>query len=120
MHCGKVSLESLARKFGTPLYVYSADQIAERLEMFHNAFAGRAPLVCYAVKANSTLAILKLLAERGAGFDIVSGGELERVLAAAPNVAERIVFSGVGKTQAEIDLALLPERRVPPFHCQLS
>ena len=106
LSCGAVSLEALARQYGTPLYVYSADQIAERLEMFHNAFAGRAPLVCYAVKANSTLAILKLLAERGAGFDIVSGGELERVLAAAPNVAERIVFSGVGKTQAEIDLAL--------------
>jgi diaminopimelate decarboxylase len=104
--CGPVSLETLARNYGTPLYVYSADQIAERLDMFHNALAGRDHLVCYAVKANSTLAILRLLAERGAGFDIVSGGELERVLAAAPNVAERVVFSGVGKTLAEIDLGL--------------
>ncbi|HTW79437.1 MAG TPA: diaminopimelate decarboxylase [Terracidiphilus sp.] len=103
---GNVSLETLADHYGTPLYVYSADQIIERLEMFHNALAGRDHLVCYAVKANSTLAILKLLAERGAGFDIVSGGELERVLAAAPHVAARVVFSGVGKTQAEIDLAL--------------
>jgi len=74
--------------------------------MFHIALAGRDHLVCYAVKANSTLAILRLLGERGAGFDIVSGGELERVLAAAPKVAGRVVFSGVGKTQAEIDLAL--------------
>lgn len=106
LHCGKVSLESLARKFGTPLYVYSADQIVERLQLFQQAFAGRDHLVCYAVKANSALAILKLLADRGAGFDIVSGGELERVLAAAPGAVGRVVFSGVGKTAAEIDRAL--------------
>ena len=92
--------------FGTPLYVYSADQIVERLGLFQEALAGRDHLVCYAVKANSALAILKLLAGRGAGFDIVSGGELERVLAAAPEAAGRVVFSGVGKTAAEIDLAL--------------
>jgi diaminopimelate decarboxylase len=106
LHCGKVSLESLARRYGTPLYVYSADQIAERLALFQQAFADREHLVCYAVKANSALAILKLLADRGAGFDIVSGGELERVLAAAAKAAGRVVFSGVGKTAAEIDLAL--------------
>lgn len=106
LHCGKVSLEALARSYGTPLYVYSADQIAERLALFQKAFAGRDHLVCYAVKANSALAILKLLADRGAGFDIVSGGELERVLAAAPEAADRVVFSGVGKTAPEIDLAL--------------
>ena len=74
--------------------------------MFQQALAGRDHLVCYAVKANSALAILKLLADRGAGFDIVSGGELERVLAAAPEAVGRVVFSGVGKTAAEIDLAL--------------
>ncbi|HEX4758446.1 MAG TPA: diaminopimelate decarboxylase [Terracidiphilus sp.] len=106
LHCGKVSLETLARRYGTPLYVYSADQMAERLALFQHALAGREHLVCYAVKANSALAVLKLLAERGAGFDIVSGGELQRVLAAAPDAAGRVVFSGVGKTQAEIDLAL--------------
>jgi diaminopimelate decarboxylase len=106
LHCGRVPLESLARRFGTPLYVYSADQIAERLALFQQALAGRDHLVCYAVKANSALAVLKLLAERGAGFDIVSGGELQRVLAAAPEAAERVVFSGVGKTAAEIDRAL--------------
>src|ERR1700678_3904177 len=106
LHCGAVSRETLAKKFGTPLYVYSADQIIERLQMFQAAFAEREHLVCYAVKANSALAILKLLAGHGAGFDIVSGGELERVKAAAPEAVDRVVFSGVGKTAAEIDLAL--------------
>ena len=106
LHCGGVSLERLARDFGTPLYVYSADQITERLSLFQEAFADRDHLVCYAVKANSSLAILKLLAERGAGFDIVSGGELDRIVAAAPDAAERVVFSGVGKTAEEIDRAL--------------
>jgi diaminopimelate decarboxylase len=106
LYCGKVSLEALARKFGTPLYVYSADQIVERLGLFQEALKGRDHLVCYAVKANSALAVLELLADRGAGFDIVSGGELERVLAAAPEAVGRVVFSGVGKTAAEIDLAL--------------
>ena len=106
LHCGKVSLEALAKRFGTPLYVYSADQIVERLTLFQQAFADRDHLVCYSVKVNSALAILKLLAARGAGFDIVSGGELERVRAAAPEAMDRVVFSGVGKTVAEIDLAL--------------
>jgi len=109
LYCGAVSLESLTKKFGTPLYVYSADQILERLALFQSAFSGRDHLICYAVKANSALAILKLLASHGAGFDIVSGGELERVLAAAPEAASRVVFSGVGKTAAEIDLALNAE-----------
>ncbi len=77
--------------------------------MFQQALGSRDHLVCYAVKANSALAILKLLAARGAGFDIVSGGELERVLAVAPEAAGRVVFSGVGKTAAEIDLALQAE-----------
>ena len=106
LHCGKVSLESLAKRHGTPLYVYSADQIVERLGLFQQAFAGRDHLVCYAVKANSALAILKLLADHGAGFDIVSGGELDRVLAAAPEAVGRVVFSGAGKTAEEIDKAL--------------
>jgi len=106
LHCGKVSLEALAKRHGTPLYVYSADQIVERLGLFQRAFAGREHLVCYAVKANSALAILKLLADHGAGFDIVSGGELERVLVAAPEAIGRVVFSGAGKTAAEIDQAL--------------
>jgi len=106
LHCDGVSLETLARQYGTPLYVYSAEQIVERLRLFQSAFAGRKHLVCYAVKANSSLAILKLLAENGAGFDIVSGGELARVVAASPDATGRIVFSGVGKTADEIDCAL--------------
>jgi diaminopimelate decarboxylase len=96
----------LAKKFGTPLYVYSGDQIVERLGLFEEALKGREHLVCYAVKANSALAILNLLADRGAGFDIVSGGELERVRAAAPEALGRVVFSGVGKTAEEIKAAL--------------
>ncbi len=106
LYCGKISIETLARRFGTPLYVYSADQIVERLGLFQQALREREHLVCYAVKANSALAIIKLLAARGAGFDIVSGGELERVRVAAPAALNRVVFSGVGKTEAEIDLAL--------------
>lgn len=104
--CGDVALEALARKYGTPLYVYSADAIGYRFGLFGEAFAGQGHLVCYAVKANSALSILKLLERRGAGFDIVSGGELERVLAVSKTAAARVVFSGVGKTAAEIDLAL--------------
>lgn len=111
-----MSLESLARKYGTPLYVYSAGQIVERLHMFQEALAGCDHLVCYAVKANSALAILKLLAAHGAGFDIVSGGELERVLVAAPEAAGRVVFSGVGKTAGEIDRAL--EVDILEFHVE--
>ena len=106
LYCGKVSLESLASRYGTPLYVYSADHIAARLRLFQQSLGARDPLVCYAVKANSALAVLKLLADLGAGFDIVSGGELERVRAAAPEALNRVVFSGVGKTSAEIDFAL--------------
>jgi diaminopimelate decarboxylase len=109
-------LESLAKSHGTPLYIYSADHILERLSLFQRALAGREHLVCYAVKANSALAILKLLAEHGAGFDIVSGGELERVLAAAPEAAGRVVYSGVGKTAAEIDRAL--EADILEFHAE--
>ncbi len=105
--CAGVALDVLAQQFGTPLYVYSANQIRERAGLFQNAFAGQAHTVCYAVKANSSLAILKLLAEQGCGFDIVSGGELARVIAAAGiETARRVVFSGVGKTAAEMDAAL--------------
>ncbi|MGO9317129.1 MAG: diaminopimelate decarboxylase [Terracidiphilus sp.] len=116
LHCGKVSLEALANSHGTPLYVYSADQILERLGLFQQALTGREHLICYSIKANSALAILKLLAAHGAGFDIVSGGELERVLEAAPEAAGRVVYSGVGKTAAEIDLAL--EADILEFHAE--
>lgn len=106
LHCEGVALDSLARKHGTPLYVYSAGQILERYRLFAQAFAGRDHLICYAVKANSNLSILRLLAREGSGFDIVSGGELERLLTISKAAARRAVFSGVGKTAPEIDLAL--------------
>ncbi len=107
--CGSIRLDKLAREHGTPLYVYSGDQIAERFGLFAEAFAAVPHLVCYSVKANSALAILKLLDGLGSGFDIVSGGELERVLTVGKRAARRVVFSGVGKTAEEIDLALASE-----------
>ena len=106
LHCEKVSLVSLAKKYGTPLYVYSAGQILNRYRLFSNAFGHRDHLICYSVKANSNLSILKLLASQGSGFDIVSGGELLRILEVNKKAASRVVFSGVGKTVAEMDLAL--------------
>jgi diaminopimelate decarboxylase len=106
LHCERVSLPSLAKEYGTPLYVYSAGQILGRYRLFSTAFAHRPHLICYSVKANSNLSILKLLADQGSGFDIVSGGELQRILEVNKKAARRVVFSGVGKTAAEIDLAL--------------
>jgi diaminopimelate decarboxylase len=96
----------LAKEYGTPLYVYSATSIRQRVQMFADAFAGMRHTLCYSVKANSNLSILRMLADFGTGFDIVSGGELERVRVAAKASLDRVVFSGVGKTAAEIDAAL--------------
>ena len=104
--CGSVKLSDLAAQYDTPLYVYSADDIRNRVAMLEGEFAGVDHTVCYAVKANSSLAILKLLASLGCGFDIVSGGELERVRRAAPEALSRVVFSGVGKQAWEMDAAL--------------
>ena len=110
LHCDGASLTALAEKYGTPLYVYSANQITHRFQLFQQAFGhgpeARPHTICYAVKANSSLAILRLLAQRGAGFDIVSGGELERVRKAHAPALKKVVFSGVGKQTWEIDLAL--------------
>ncbi|MGH6624229.1 MAG: diaminopimelate decarboxylase, partial [Burkholderiaceae bacterium] len=94
--------------FGTPLYLYSRRAIEVAFDGYADALRARASLVCYAVKANSNLAVLDLLARRGAGFDIVSGGELARVLAVGADPS-RIVFSGVGKSEAEIEQALLTD-----------
>ena len=105
--CDAVALDALAEQYGTPLYVYSAEQIRCRFGLFQEAFAGRPATVCFAVKANSALAILRMLAGLGAGFDIVSGGELERVRRADKAALKRVVFSGVGKQVWEIDAALL-------------
>lgn len=101
-----VSLTGLARRFGTPLYIYSATAIRQRYQQFDEAFVACDHTVCYSVKANSNLSILRLLASLGSGFDIVSGGELHRVLHASRKSAGKIVFSGVGKRTDEIDLAL--------------
>ena len=99
------SLTTLARHFGTPLYVYSKAAMLDALGAYQRALQGRRALVCYAMKANSTLAVLQAFAQAGCGFDIVSGGELERVLAAGGD-AGKVVFSGVGKTRAEMRQAL--------------
>ncbi len=101
-----VPLRQLAERHGTPLYVYSATAIRQRYQQFNEAFAACEHTICYSVKANSNLSILKLLASLGAGFDIVSGGELQRVLHAHRKSAAQVVFSGVGKLANEIDLAL--------------
>lgn len=108
-------LASIAARTGTPVYVYSADAILARYREYDAAFGDASHQVCYAVKANSNLAILNLLARAGAGFDIVSGGELFRVLKAGGD-PRRIVFSGVGKTEAEIDDAL--GHGILSFNCE--
>ena len=100
-----VPLAPLARAHGTPLFVYSQAAILDALAAYQRGLAGRRALICYAMKANSTLAILKLLADAGCGFDIVSGGELERALAVGADPA-KIIFSGIGKTRAEMARAL--------------
>lgn len=100
-----IALESLAERFGTPLYAYSRAALTANYQAFDAAFAGVDHQVCFAVKANSNIAVLNVLARLGAGFDIVSGGELERVIAAGGE-ASKIVFSGLGKTEAEIERAL--------------
>ena len=99
------SLAALAERFGTPLYVYSRTAMLDALAGYQRALAGRDHLICYAMKANSSLAVLQTFARAGCGFDIVSGGELERALAVGVP-ASKIVFSGVGKTRAEIQRAL--------------
>jgi diaminopimelate decarboxylase len=101
----QVALEDVARRFGTPCYVYSSAAIRAAYGEYARALQGRDAMVCYSVKANSNLAVLALLARLGAGFDIVSGGELARVMAAGGE-ARRTLFSGVGKTAGEIEYAL--------------
>jgi len=106
LRCDEIAIEKLAANFGTPLYLYSGSTIRERFRTFDHAFGATPHTLCYSVKANSNLSILKLLARLGSGFDIVSGGELERVLRVDKKAADRVVFSGVGKTADEMDLAL--------------
>lgn len=105
LHAEDVSLATLAAEHGTPLYIYSRAAIERAFLDYKEALQHCEHLICYAVKANSNLAVLNILARLGAGFDVVSRGEIERVLAAGGQ-ADRIVFSGVGKTSSEIDYAL--------------
>jgi diaminopimelate decarboxylase len=106
LYCEAVGLESLATRHGTPLYVYSAAMIRARVNAFAHSFRSVPHTLCYSVKANSTLAILRLLADEGTGFDVVSGGELQRVLRVNRKAASKVVFSGVGKTASEMEIAL--------------
>ncbi|HXJ40449.1 MAG TPA: diaminopimelate decarboxylase [Bryobacteraceae bacterium] len=115
LYCEETPLEAIAEEAGTPCYVYSASAILEAWRAYDAAFGDLPHLVCYAVKANSNLSILKLLAEAGSGFDIVSGGELFRVLRAGGD-PKKIVFSGVGKTESEIELAL--QSGIGAFNCE--
>jgi diaminopimelate decarboxylase len=105
LHAESVPLEDVARRFGTPCFVYSRAALESAFRAFAAPLAGRDHLVCYALKANSNLAVLDVFARLGAGFDIVSGGELARVVAAGAD-AGKVVFSGVGKSEAEIRQAL--------------
>ncbi len=106
LHCEGVPLTKLAEQHGTPLYVYSSATIGERYEAFDRAFRQIPHTICYSVKANSNLSILRMLVKRGCGFDVVSGGELERVLIADRRAAKKVVFSGVGKTREELTFSL--------------
>ena len=115
LHCEGVNLERVAEKYGTPLYVYSAGTILDHYRRLDSALSEIDHLICYAVKANSNRAILNLLSREGAGFDIVSGGELFRILAAGGD-PQRCTFAGVGKSQAEIEYAL--DQRVLSFNVE--
>lgn len=115
LYCGGVPLAEIAEQAGTPVYVYSAPDIVDAFRQYDGGLTGIPHRVCYAVKANGNLAVLSLLAKAGASFDIVSGGELFRVLRAGARAAS-VVFSGVGKTADEVDYAL--REGIHSFHCE--
>jgi diaminopimelate decarboxylase len=115
LFCEGVSIEALAKKYGTPLYVYSQHTLTDHFQKLDAAMAPVDHLVCFAVKSNSNLSVLRVLANAGSGFDIVSGGELQRVMAAGGD-PRRCVFAGVGKTEAEIKFAL--ENEVYSFNVE--
>ena len=115
LHAESVSLEELARTYGTPCYLYSVEAIVRKVHELRNAFGQHPHRICYAVKANGNLSILRYLSELGCAFDIVSGGELERVRAAGGDLSQS-VFSGVGKSEAEIRLGL--EAGIGAFHVE--
>ena len=115
LHCEDVALRDLAGKVGTPVYVYSENHIAGQYRAYDTAFAGIDHMVCAAIKANSNLAVIRLLAELGSGFDLVSGGDLYRVVKAGGD-PRRCVFAGVGKTTDEIAYAL--DQEIYAFHVE--
>lgn len=115
LYCEDVALADIAADHGTPCYVYSSATVLDRFRAYDSAFGDLPHTICYAVKANGNLSLLRLLAQAGAGFDIVSGGELFRVLRAGGDPA-KIVFAGVGKTAAEVDYAL--REGIYAFNCE--
>jgi diaminopimelate decarboxylase len=115
LFCEQLKLDNLAEKYGTPLYVYSANTFRDHYNKLNDALAALQPMICFAMKANSNLAVLRTLAKEGAGFDIVSGGELFRVLKAGGK-AGKCVFAGVGKTDGEIAYAL--KEGIYAFHVE--
>jgi diaminopimelate decarboxylase len=110
LFCEGVAVEALAEKFGTPLYVYSQHTLTGHFQKLDTAMSPVKHLVCFAIKSNSNLSVLRTLAQLGSGFDIVSGGELQRVVAAGGN-PRQCVFAGVGKTGDEIEFALRQNER---------
>jgi diaminopimelate decarboxylase len=115
LHCEGVAIEALVKRFGTPLYVYSERTLTEHFKKLDRAMAPVDHLVCFAVKSNSNLSVLRSLARAGSGFDIVSGGELQRVMAAGGDPG-KCVFAGVGKNEREIEFAL--DQRVYSFNAE--
>ena len=115
LYCENVSVASLARKHGSPLYVYSHATLTRNFEQLDDALSPIKHLVCYSPKANSNLGVLRTLANAGSGFDIVSGGELQRVIAAGGD-PKKCIFAGVGKTEEEIELAL--KKGIYSFHVE--
>ena len=115
LHAESVPLSAITREVGTPCYVYSKAALTRAFQSFQGALGDRPHLICYAMKANSNLAILDLFARLGSGFDIVSGGELQRVIAAGGDPG-KVVFSGVGKSEADIRLAI--EKRILCFNVE--
>src|ERR1051325_4767731 len=115
LYCEGVSLETLARKYGTPLFVYSQHTLSEHFRRLGHAVVELDPLICFAVKSNSNKSVLRTLANLGSGFDIVSGGELQRVINAGGDPA-KCAFAGVGKSEGEIEFAL--KRGVHTFNAQ--
>src|ERR1700693_824287 len=105
LHCEEVPVRALAEAYGTPLYVYSRATLLHHLNQLKKAFAALNPLICYSLKTNPNLTIARLMAEHGTGFDVTSGGELYRALAAG-GTGDQIVFAGAGKTDAEIRYGL--------------